>query len=529
MKHKINPVKKTFSSILRQISIVSWILKLIPVPVDVLTAALMAKVVSQAAAGKVHAVLSASLILFAVVIGMKIFQTVTGILYEQAASGALHRCKITLYDIFLTNPLSVLYRSGHGETIEKLHDDFNTVTGRDISLFPSFWVSIIRTAVYFVFLSVQSIPIAAVLFVISVLQVVPPVIVKKYMQQNYDDNRAVEAELTEYTVEGYYGFAAIKLYGLKDWWLNGLKSIHKRYLRIGSKCEAACAAENAMDAFVSNILRYGAYGIIGLFILYGLSSMEVGVEAIALSGGFFGAVKTVFDSIPSFAVAKTAERRLSGWFTGVPMEKPAPLDDKIILKNVSLSFGERMIFNHADAVIDTSKVNLIRGMNGAGKSTLLRLIVGLIPPDAGYVTVCGGRAGQSRSPYHLFYLPQEDAVFRFSAREFYTMICGDPSEAVRYAHQFGLTDALLDQFSMDTLSGGERKKVFLSLAFAVDPPVLLLDEPANSLDDAGKKLLCRLLGERKSGAIVITHDEILNTAADVTYVVKEGRVTKYDG
>lgn len=527
MKNK-SIISQTFSPILRGVSLASWVLKLVPIPLDILTASLMAEVVSHAAAGNVRSVLFASLTLLSVVIGMKLFQTVTGILHAQASSKALHRCRIRLYHIFLSNPLSVLYRSGHGETIEKLHDDFTTVTGRHLSLYPNFWVSMIRTAVYFAFLFVRNIPIAAVLLVISVLQIVPPIIVKKYMQANYDDNRAVEAELTNYTVEGYYGFAAIKLYGLRDWWLNGLKSIHKRYLKVGNKCEAACAAENVMDAFVSNILRYGAYGIIGLFILYGFSSMEAGVEAIALSGGFFGAVKTVFESIPGFAVAKTAEERISGWFH-VPKEKNAHHNnEEIILRNVSFAFGERKILDHADAAIDTQKINLFHGMNGAGKSTLLRVILGLILPDDGDVIVCGTKAGQGHYPHHVFYLPQEDAVFHFPAGELYTMILGeDTASVLRYVHSFGLTDELIEKSAIDTLSGGQRKKVFLSLALAIDPPVLILDEPTNSLDDNSRRLLFRLLRERKSGAVIVTHDDILNTAADVTYTIKEGKVIKH--
>ena len=62
----------------------------------------------------------------------------------------------------------------------------------------------------------------------------------------------------------------------------------------------------------------------------------------------------------------------------------------------------------------------------------------------------------------------------------------------------------------------------------MDPPILILDEPTNSLDDNSRRLLCRFLRERKSGAVIVTHDDILNGAANAAYIIKEGKVIKHD-
>jgi len=89
---------------------------------------------------------------------------------------------------------------------------------------------------------------------------------------------------------------------------------------------------------------------------------------------------------------------------------------------------------------------------------------------------------------------------------------------------FGLTDKQLNEMKIRELSGGERKKVFLSIAFAINPPVLLLDEPTNSLDEGGKKILWSLLKERNGGAVVISHENIFDELAEKIFVIEKGGI-----
>ncbi len=518
-------VYQAFSPILRRVSTASWLLRLVPIPVGIVTAKLTARIVSGATDGDIHAVLITSALLLSVVLGTKLFEVLAGIAYDQALSKAVHKCKITLYRRFLQGPLHILYATEHGEAVEHLSDDFNTVAGKSLSLYPGFFIGVLTAAAYFVFLLPQSAPASLVLLGISVLQIVPPVIVKKFMQKNYNDCRDIEAELTDLTLETYRGFAEIKLYGLKKWWLDRLDALHKRYLKIGNRSEVTWRLEESMDELVSSLLKYGTYGILGVFVLSGVTSLDAAVQAIALSTGLFGAVKTVFDSIPNFAVAKTAEERMAGWFGEIQETDRSIAAADIVLHNVSLSLDSRAILSDVSCAIEANRICLVKGANGIGKSTLLRLIVGLIRPDDGEITV-GGMDALSLSgdafPCEVFYLPQEDASFGFTARELYEAALPHPARAEAFARDFGLTDTLL---RLDTLSGGERKKAFLSLAFAANPRVLLLDEPTNSLDEESKILLLELLRKRKGGAVIITHDPVFDDIADMTYLVYKGGIS----
>lgn len=518
-----------FIPVLQKASIMTWILRLVPIPVGILTANLMADVVSCATKGNAQGVMLSGICLISAVLGLKAFEVILGSLCEQESSKAQHKCKLALYQQFLANPFDKLFSSGHGEAMERLHDDFQTVAGKSLQLYPGFWVGIVTAVAYFGYLAVKNPVIACLLLIIALLQMVPPLLVQRFEQVNYEATRKIESEITNYTFEAYYCLATVKLYDLKRWWLAGLEKLHKKYYRIGNLSEAEAHVEDAMNTLLENILKYGTYGLVGVFVLSEKLSLEVAVEAIALSGSFFAAIKTIFDKLPDFAVARTAEERLNVWFqSGENTDESFPLQNtEICLSDVSLHFEGKTILEHATSRLDAGQICLIKGANGVGKSTLMRLVVGLLKGESGHITVGGVENtafAQQAYPRTIFYLPQEDASFHISAKKLIEMMAPAEKESVyAYAGQFGLTDAVLSDTPVSQLSGGERKKVYLSLAFALKPDILLLDEPTNSLDERGRQVLCELLQERKGGAVIITHDTILEAVSERTFFMgKEG-------
>ncbi|MFR3310533.1 MAG: ATP-binding cassette domain-containing protein [Christensenellales bacterium] len=116
-----------------------------------------------------------------------------------------------------------------------------------------------------------------------------------------------------------------------------------------------------------------------------------------------------------------------------------------------------------------------------------------------------------------------------SAREFYGMVCGaDVSAVMQLARAFRLGDAQLDGTNINTLSGGERKKVFLALALAAEPTILLMDEPTNSLDAASKTLLLSELKKRRGLSLIVTHDSIFDDVCDRVYFAERGTVIEHE-
>ncbi|HBH03896.1 MAG TPA: ABC transporter ATP-binding protein [Candidatus Rokubacteria bacterium] len=193
--------------------------------------------------------------------------------------------------------------------------------------------------------------------------------------------------------------------------------------------------------------------------------------------------------------------------------------------------------------LEKGETLVIMGGSGSGKTVMLRLVAGLIRPDAGTVHVFG-RSIEHLSEEELLpirrrmgYVFQGAALFdSLSVRENvayplreHTRLDGREIEArvVRNLRQVGLGPEVLSLLPAE-LSGGMRKRVGIARALAVEPEVLLFDEPTAGLDPTNSKLVAELIQQLHGGvcdtAIVVTHDlELAKTVADRVAVLIDGR------
>ncbi|GAB3565925.1 ABC transporter ATP-binding protein [Arthrobacter alkaliphilus] len=200
---------------------------------------------------------------------------------------------------------------------------------------------------------------------------------------------------------------------------------------------------------------------------------------------------------------------------------PAP---KTLLQDVSLELTEQRI-----AVI---------GANGSGKSTLLRLLNGLVAPSEGTVSVNGAdstrdvRRVRSKvgfvftDPLSQLVMPTGREDVELSLRRSIKNSTERRARAEAVLERFGLLD-LADQ-SIYELSGGERQLLALAAVLAVNPAVLVLDEPSTLLDLRNRELLRRTLAGLEQQIIMSTHDLGLALEADRALVVDDGRIV-FDG
>jgi energy-coupling factor transport system ATP-binding protein len=176
------------------------------------------------------------------------------------------------------------------------------------------------------------------------------------------------------------------------------------------------------------------------------------------------------------------------------------------------------------------------GPNGGGKSTLARLLVGLLRPDGGWVTLGGENparipaAGLARRVGYVFQDPEHQFLAETVRDE--VLLGLDPprrTTAEALLAEFGLP---LDRFGARNpfrLSGGEARRLSLATALVRDPAVLVLDEPTFGQDRANyDRLLALLGGHVRAGAtlIVATHDQrfVADVAARIVDIA-DGRVT----
>lgn len=192
----------------------------------------------------------------------------------------------------------------------------------------------------------------------------------------------------------------------------------------------------------------------------------------------------------------------------------------VSLEKLSLTLGGRPVIRDISLAFPSGEISVIIGRNGSGKSTLLKLAAGLLHPSSGTVAYDGADIRRTSAGA----LARRRAILLQNPSAPGTMTVGELLHLARFSFDSGrqadetaIRRALDDTNCADllprtigTLSGGEARKVFLSLALAQDPELLLLDEPEAGLDadfrTAFPKLLTRLRTERRLTVIMVMHD-----------------------
>ena len=209
----------------------------------------------------------------------------------------------------------------------------------------------------------------------------------------------------------------------------------------------------------------------------------------------------------------------------------------IVVREISKSFGEFVALRDISLEVPTGSLTALLGPSGSGKSTLLRVIAGLERPDTGGVLIAEedvtGSAPQRRGVGFVF---QHYAAFKhmtvYENVAFGLRIRHCPRPEVRERVGELLRLVQLEGFAERypaQLSGGQRQRMGLARALAVDPKVLLLDEPFGALDARVRKelraWLRRLHDETHTTTVIVTHDqEEAMEVADRIALMNEGRI-----
>jgi len=210
-------------------------------------------------------------------------------------------------------------------------------------------------------------------------------------------------------------------------------------------------------------------------------------------------------------------------------------DFAITVRGLTKAYGAVPVLRGLDLAVPHGSVTAVLGASGSGKTTLLRVIAGFEAADAGLVILAGRVVDDGRRvlrPQHRAggYVPQDAGLFphlTVRANIAFGLARSDRRRATELAELVGLGG--LDHRYPHQLSGGQQQRVALARALAVDPAVVLLDEPFGSLDVALRAGLraevMTILREAKATTVLVTHDqdEALATADQVA-VLDRGRL-----
>jgi phospholipid/cholesterol/gamma-HCH transport system ATP-binding protein len=215
----------------------------------------------------------------------------------------------------------------------------------------------------------------------------------------------------------------------------------------------------------------------------------------------------------------------------------------IRLRALNKSFGDQKVLSGVNLSVARGETMTVLGRSGTGKSVMLRLLIGLEKPDRGKIEINGEEI--TKLSFDDLNRVRKTIGFLFQGAALYDSLSVEENVAFPLRRHSKMTDDerrdrvhdLLARVGVEDaaskmpsdISGGMKKRVGLARALALDPEIMLLDEPTAGLDpitaDEINQLIRGLQKERNTSSIVVTHDmRSVRTVADRIALLKEGSI-----
>ena len=209
-------------------------------------------------------------------------------------------------------------------------------------------------------------------------------------------------------------------------------------------------------------------------------------------------------------------------------------------RNLAKSYRKRPVVRDVTLTVEESQIVGLLGPNGAGKTTCFYMIVGLVPADNGKILI--NQQEVTKQPMHkraragIGYLPQEASIFRKLSVEDNILAVLQTRKGLSKAQQRERVEELLNEFNVGhirkspgiALSGGERRRVEIARALAMEPKVILLDEPFAGVDPISVGDIKEIIYQvQKRGIAVLITDHNVRETLDIcekAYIVGGGHI-----
>lgn len=208
------------------------------------------------------------------------------------------------------------------------------------------------------------------------------------------------------------------------------------------------------------------------------------------------------------------------------------------IKQLYKNFGNHAVINGLDLSVPEHSVYGFVGQNGAGKTTTMKMVLGLLKPDNGEITVCGEKAnyGASKSNRHIGYLPDAPEFYGYMEPLEYLSLCGNitglsktriKERSAELLSLVGLADV---KRRIGGFSRGMKQRLGIAQALLNEPRLLICDEPTSALDPIGRKEILDVLSAVKGKATVLFSTHILSDVeriCDHVAVLHGGKLALY--
>lgn len=256
------------------------------------------------------------------------------------------------------------------------------------------------------------------------------------------------------------------------------------------------------------------YALGCLWIFNGKMDYAIFVKVILLTGVTKNGIEWLVEGIQSIHEMRSAKRRIDSVIAVSAREAKESIKDlqRISTKGLTYDFDENSVqIQYKDLVFEKGNIFRLAGANGAGKSTLMKIMMGFYPDYTGALYLDGKEFRQvdMESWYgQVSYISQNPVLFHMTVKE--NVLFGNPgADMQRYEQLMAnfrlkeLKDKMVE-FGNGGLSGGEAQSVSIVRALLKNAPILLADEPFNTLDADRKAVLAEYLDQMEDCFVILS-------------------------
>lgn len=443
------------------------------------------------------------------------------------------RLKQLIFVSLFHNKLEIIERYKTSDVLSRLKNDIAAVANKFSTGYVSLSISLLSAGTYFCYLSYFNLLLTSLIFSLSCLGVVAPVIINRYFEKQYRNMREMEAKMTGIIKEGIDNFLAVKLYNLYEKCNKEFRKIVVDYNKFGIKTEKLFNVNMGLNDGINYIIRFGTYGIVGYFLLLRRIDTSDVVRILFLSSSITASLRAFFEQFKTLRESKVSFERVQALLPDSSIESENEITindiDTISLSDITFAYeqGKPILENlHLD-IIKGDKI-VIKGPNGSGKSTLIMFITGMYGNTSGSIEVNGMSLKDldiAEYRKHIAWISQRHFSFPGSGMENITLVnIEEHSQINDLLNQFQLPYELMESGEFDKYSEGQKQKVILIRELVKRSSLIILDEPDSYIDRECKEVLKQMIRESNKTILLITHNSEFEELFSKKYELTNGRL-----
>jgi ABC-type multidrug transport system fused ATPase/permease subunit len=457
-----------------------------------------------------------------------------------------------IFDKIIDSDWLALSRYHNGDVLNRFNSDVGTVSGNAISWLPTIIIAVYHfIATFFVILHYDVVMAMLAFASAPFLLLSSHYLISK--QREYNKKvREMTSKMMHFEVETFYNFDTIKSFGITDKYSAKLRGWQQQFKDVSLKYNMFSIKTNIFMSILGSVIQMTAFCYC-LFLLWS-HSITYGTMTLFLQqrSALSGAFNRVVGIIPSFLQSSVSAHRIRELVElpkDVHIPESSEMDEfreegyTVRMDDVNFAYLEdQKVITNSDFVANPGEIVALVGPSGEGKTTMIRLVLGLIHPEEGHVTIeAGGKAVEANAnTRHLFaYVPQTNAILTGTVAENLRMVREDATdeeliEALKLACAWDFVSAKPGGLHAVVgerghgFSAGQAQRLSIARAILAGAPILLLDEATSALDVTTERQVLRNIVQRQPNrtVIVTTHRPSVLNLSQRVYRVMETQVTE---